>query len=123
MGPERITEMTEQVSRLLAVRLGAKGHDLETRVSSRARVLPRKVRKAARLLAEAERKAHAPKVARQLDTRAIEAAYATCRHYLEPLGAGDRLRGALLNLGSSIAFIFLVVGGTLLVAMLWSGMI
>lgn len=123
MGPEKITEMSAQISRLLAVRLGAKGADLEARVASRARALPRKVRKAARVLAEAERKAHIPKIARQLDTRAIEVAYATCRNYLEPLGAGDRLRAAALNLGSSIAFIVLVVGGTLLVAMLWSGMI
>lgn len=121
MGPERIAEMTAQVSRLLATRLGARGPDLEARVASRARALPRKVRRAAGVLVAAERSARAPKIARQLDARAIEAAFATCRDYLEPLGASERLRAAALSAGGAIAFIVLVVGLALLGAKLWLG--
>ncbi|AQS49360.1 MULTISPECIES: hypothetical protein [Thioclava] len=123
MGPEKINEMVRQVSRLLAQRLGAKGPTLEARVASRARALPRKVRKAALVLIDAERKMQAPKIARQLDARRVEAAFATCRDYLEPLGAAERLRSAALGLATSIAVIVVIVGGTLLAAMVWTGAI
>jgi hypothetical protein len=121
MGPEQITQMSAQVSRLLAQRLGAKGAGLEVRVAHRARALPRKVRRAALQLAKAERLAHSPKQARQLDARAIQAAYATCINYLEPLGAGERFRAAALTFGSSVAFIVIVVGGMLFGAMWLTG--
>ena len=121
MAPEQITHMAAQVSRLLATRLGAKGVGLEARVSHRARALPRKVRRAALQLAKAERLAHAPKQARQLDARAIHAAYATCINYLEPLRAGERFRAAALTFGSSVAFIVIVVGGMIFGAMWLTG--
>ncbi|WP_295532857.1 hypothetical protein [uncultured Thioclava sp.] len=117
MGPEQITQRAAQVSRLLALRLGAKGAGLEARVAHRARALPRKVRRAALELAQAERLAQSPKQARQLDARALEAAFATCIRYLEPLGADERLRAAALTFGSSVAFIVIVVGGMIFGAM------
>ncbi|KEP69061.1 hypothetical protein DL1_05575 [Thioclava dalianensis] len=111
--------MVAQISRLLVQRLGAKGPDLETRVASRARLLPRKVRRAARLLAETERKARSPKLARQLDPKPIEAAFFTCQKYLEPLGAADRMRSTALGLASAVAVIIVLVGVCLLAGSAW----
>ena len=117
MKPEDVKAMADEVSRLLALRLGASGHGLEARVASRARTLPREVRRAALELALAEARAHAPKLARQLDARAVERAYKTCRDYLEPLGASARLRSGVLGTAASVAFVLLVaLAGALAVA-------
>lgn len=123
MNPSTVQKMTERVSQLMAERLGARGHNLRERLESRARALPRKVRRAARVLVEAEALAAAPKIIRQADGGEISRAYDTCVHYLAPLGAGARLKALVLDMVTSVAFVLVVVGAVVLAVARWRGLI
>jgi len=109
MDPGKLRQMSDEVSGLLASRLGAKGATLEARVASRARRLPRKVRRAAQTLIEAEAKVAVPKIARQIDAQAIGAAHATCVAYLRPLGFGARVWSFALNALTASVFALVVI--------------
>lgn len=110
MDPITLRRMSDEVSGLLVSRLGARGPSLAARIDSRARALPRKVHRAARALAEAEARAAAPKIARQIDPRAVGAAHATCVSYLRPLGGARRLWGGVLQVIASLFLGALVLG-------------
>lgn len=115
MDPGRLRQMSDEVSNLLVTRLGAKGATLEARVASRARTLPRKVRRAARVIVEAEAKVGAPRIARQIDTQAVDAAHATCVSYLRPLGFGARLWGGTLQVIATVFLGLLLMAAVLLI--------
>ncbi|MBD3788063.1 MAG: hypothetical protein IE922_14035 [Sphingomonadales bacterium] len=110
MDPTTLRRMSDEVSGLLVSRLGARGPTLAARIDSRARALPRKVRRAAQALARAEACAAAPKIARQIDPRAVGRAHATCVGYLRPLGMGQRLWGGVLQVIAALFFGGLIMG-------------
>ncbi len=110
MDPNEVQRMAGQVSQLLAARLGARGHTLAQRIASRHRALPRRVREAARELAEAEAKLHAPKLVKQLDRSRLAHAHQTCVGYLEPLGLASRVLHRLLDMAASLAFGLVLMG-------------
>ncbi|MBZ4022713.1 hypothetical protein CKO11_09610 [Rhodobacter sp. TJ_12] len=103
--------MCGRVSQLLAERLGARGHTLSDRIASRHRTLPRKVRQAARSLADAEAKLGAPKLVRQLDHDGLTRSYQTCVQYLEPLGAPMRLGRRFVEVVTTVVLGLVVMGG------------
>ncbi|MFD2174474.1 hypothetical protein [Rhodobacter lacus] len=111
MEPRELQRMCGRVSQLLAERLGARGHSLSERIASRHRSLPRKVRRAARQIAQAEAMIGAPRLARQLDEQALRQAYQTCVTYLEPLGAPMRFGRRLLDIAATVAFGCAVMAG------------
>lgn len=121
MDPVTLRRMNDEVSGLLATRLGAKGATLEARIASRARALPRKVRRAARVLVSAEAQIGAPKIARQIDPQAVGAAHATCVGYLRPLGFGARLWGGTLQVVATVFFGILLMAAALLILRRISG--
>lgn len=123
MNPTTLHQMTERVSQLMAERLGAKGHSLRERMESRARALPRKVRRAAQVLVEAEAIAGSPKMIRQVDMSEISRAYDTCLHHLVPLGATARLKLLALNLLTSVVFVLVVVAVVVFVVARWRGLV
>jgi hypothetical protein len=123
MDPKRLQDMAQEISQLLVSRLGAKGHGLRARIESRIRALPRKVRRAALALADAEAQVGAPKITHQLDARQIEHDYQTCRHYLEPLGFGARWVALALSISASVAFAILTTLVLLVVVARWRGLI
>lgn len=115
MDPVTLRRMNDEVSGLLVTRLGAKGASLEARIASRARALPRKVRRAARVLVSAEGQIGAPKIARQIDARAVGAAHAICVGYLRPLGFGARLWGGTLQVVATVFFGIVLMVAALLI--------
>lgn len=121
MNPITVHQMAERVSQLLAERLGAKGRGLRARIESRSRALPRRVRAAARFLAEAETMAQSPKIARQVSMEQVAEAYDICVRYLQPLGAGARRWSLVLSMAASVAFALLVTGGGLIAYVAWRG--
>ncbi|OCX66754.1 hypothetical protein BFP70_00940 [Thioclava sp. SK-1] len=123
MNPADLQKKINHISRLLAQRLGAKGVDLRTRIDSRSRSLPRKVRQAGLRLAQREQIMAAPKLVMQLDARAVERDFKTCAKYLEPLGAQARLMQGALRAVTSIVFIVAVTGGAMLVWAMATGQI
>ncbi|TQS73787.1 hypothetical protein ERN12_08730 [Rhodobacteraceae bacterium] len=114
MNPTDLQNKIDHVSKLLATRLGAKGASLHDRINNRARALPRKVRHAARELAETEQILGAPKRVMQLDPKQIDKPYRTCIKYLEPLGAQTRFMQGFLRLVTGVVFIIVMTGAAML---------
>ncbi|MFP1643950.1 hypothetical protein [Pontitalea aquivivens] len=123
MDPMALQQMTDRVARLMEQRLGARGDGLQARLRARSRALPRKVRRAVAVLAEAEALAAAPKIARQLDPGQVRKAHDIAVHHLQPLGAGARLRATVLGIAASVVLALLVTGAGVLAVMVWRGLI
>ena len=105
--------MSGEIARLMVDRLGGarRGEqpDLQAMLRRRGRSLPRKQRRAARVLAEAELHSAQPKIARQMDLHAISRAYHSLSDYLLPLGSVSRWRNHALNFAASVTFGLLVL--------------
>ncbi len=114
MNPTTVHQMTARISQLMAERLGAKGRTLDERLASRTRALPRRVRKAVALLAQAEAMAASPKLLKQSDMGAISAAYDIALRYLQPLDSGARVGRLVLGALASLALGLLALGAMLL---------
>ena len=108
-----VRDMSGEIARLMVDRLGGarRGEqpDLQAMLRRRGGSLPRKQRRAARLLAEAELRSAQPKIARQMDLHAISKAYNFLSDYLQPLGSISRWRNHALNFAASMAFGLMVL--------------
>ena len=120
MAAASITQMAERVSQLLGTRYRVSG-DLATKAARARRQLPRKVTDALEVLISAEQMAHHPKMAAQIDTEAVAAAYDVAVKHLNRVGRWDRRKGAALGIAASIAFSLLVVGAGVVAVLHWRG--
>ena len=66
-----IQQMADRIASLMQDRLGARGTGLEAKLASRGRALPRKVRHAAKAVAETAAMAQNPKLLLQIDHAAL----------------------------------------------------
>lgn len=127
MAIEDIRPMADEVAGLMAARFGGlrRGQQasLEDMLRKRGGALPRRLRRAARVLAEADRLAGQPRLARQVDFARIEQAHRALTGYLRPLGQGARLRGGALSVAASVLFGLLVLGAVALWVMLRRGLL
>lgn len=123
MGVTTVQQMADRVAALMEERLRIGGKGLREKLRRGGRRLPRKVRREAEYLAEVCDLAQHPKVQLMLDDARIAAAYDACVKYLNPLGAGDRVKGALIGVGGSIAFALLVVVAGVVAVIVWRGLI
>lgn len=108
MDPARVHQMVEQVSQLLADRLGARGPTLRARID--AARLPRRVRREAGVLVEAEALLSAPKLVRRLDMATIGRAHAACVKYLRPIGKAERAGTLALEIAARVLLGLVAVG-------------
>lgn len=108
-----VREMNSEVARLMAERLGGarRGETpgMQMMLRRRGGSLPRKHRRAARILAEAELHSAQPRIARQMDLDAISRAYKTLTDYLLPLGEMSRWRNRVLNFAASVSLGLIVL--------------
>lgn len=127
MGIESIRPMADEVASLMAARFGGlrRGQqaDLESMLRKRGGALPRRLRREARILAEADRKAGQPKLARQVDFARLEHAHKALTAYLRPLGQGMRLRGGAASIAASVLFGLLLLGAVAIWIMMRRGLI
>jgi hypothetical protein len=121
MGAVSIQQMAERVSALLTERMHIKGRDLPEKVHRAGRRLPRKVRTAAKELAAAMEQSYNPKLLLQINEEAVAKNYDICQKYLSDMNKGQKLRGALLGLSSSILFSLLAVAALLIGVLIWRG--
>lgn len=112
---DNIRPMADEIAGLMAARFGGvrRGHhaDLEAMLKCRGGALPRKLRREAKFLAEADRVAGQPKLARQVNFARLEHAHQALTHYLRPLGQGLRLRGGVVDIAASVLLGLLVLAG------------
>lgn len=127
MGIENIRPMADEVAGLMAARFGGlrRGHqaDLDSMMRKRGGALPRRLRREARIMLEADRMAGQPKLARQVNFDRLEHAHKALTGYLRPLGKGMRLQGGAVSIAASVLFGLLVLGAVAIWIMLRRGLI
>jgi len=105
----------------MRLRLGARGETLGEALHQRGRRLPRKVRRAAVELAEAEAMAMHPRLRTMLDNAELERAGRMVVNHLRPLGAAERRRTLLLSVAASMSFALLVTIAGVIAVLVWRG--
>lgn len=115
--------MADRVAGLMEQRLKISGQGLEEKLRKGGKRLPRNVRAAAQLVAEASVLAQNPKLLTRIDQEAVAKAYDTAVRYLNRLDAKDRRIGAVLNFAASVAFSLLVVAALVFAVLRWRGFV
>lgn len=127
MSIENIRPMADEVASLMVARFGGakRGQyaDLTSMFRKRGGALPRKLRREARIMADADRMADQPKLARQVDFDRFERAHKALTGYLRPLGKGARLQGGAIGIAASVLFGLLVLGAVAIWIMVARGLI
>lgn len=120
-----VQEMADEVSRLMVARFGGarRGERPPLHVMMRRRggALPRKLRKPAIRLAEADRISAQPRIARQLDLAGLGRAHAALMSHLQPLGELSRWRGRAISFAASVSFGLLVLAAVVIWVMVKRG--
>lgn len=111
MGAITIQQMADRVAQLMEDRLRIGGRGLADKLDRSGRRLPRRVRAAARQLAEAAHMSQNPRLLLQIDEAQVAEAYDTCLRYLAPLGGAARRRGRLHSVVAQVVFGLLLVAG------------
>jgi hypothetical protein len=121
MSSVAIQQMADRVAQLLGERLGIAGKDLSSRLRKAGRLLPRRVRDGAQLLADAAEKAQNPKLLGQIDMGAVSDAYDTCVKHLTAIDPAERRRSALSGMVGFVGGgLFLLTIGIIAV-LVWRG--
>lgn len=97
MGAARLDRMSDELGRLLAERLGARGHTLKERLRSAGRLVPRRLRRVGQKLVEAETLAAHPRLARQIDMAELERGQADFVRWLRGIDRAEARLTALLR--------------------------
>lgn len=116
-----IQQMADRVAQLLEERLGLGGRDLSAKLGRGRRLLPRKVRDGAELLATAAAQARNPKLVGQIDMGAVADAYDACIRHLTKIDPASRRRDTIAGMVGFVGYglMFLILGIIALLA--WRG--
>lgn len=125
MAEADVQALADEVAQLMAQRLGGARRgarpDLATMLRRRGGALPRRQRKAAHRLAAMQRKAQAPKVARQIDAAPALRDHAELVRYLRPLGSGRRWANTAGNITAAVMLGLMVLAAGVLWVLVWRG--
>jgi hypothetical protein len=109
--------------RTLSKRLGLGAGDIATLVRRAGRSLPRRLRPAAAMLAEAEAMAANPRLAVRIDAARVERAAADLADWLATQDPRERRRTRMVNTAALIAFQLLVTGALVITVLVWRGIV
>jgi hypothetical protein len=118
-----IQQMADRVAGLMEQRMKVSGSGLDEKLRRGGKRLPRNVREAAQMVADASMLSQNPKLLMRIDQEAVAKAYDTAVRYLTKLDAKDRRIGAILDFAASVAFSLLVVAALVFVVLRWRGFI
>lgn len=122
-----IRTMADEVAELMVSRFGGlrRGQqaDLATMMRRRGGALPRKLRREGVLLAAADQRVDAPKLARQIDIARAGRAHRALVGYLRPLGAASRWTGGATNIAAAVCLGLLMIGAVAVWIMIRRGLI
>jgi hypothetical protein len=121
MSSVAIQQMADRVAQLMDERLGIGGRDLSASLRKGGRMLPKRVRESAELLATSAEKAKNPKLLGQIDMGAVSDAYDACLKHLTGIDPNERRRSTFSGMVGFVGGgIFLLAVG--IVALLaWRG--
>jgi len=118
---DSLAEKTEELRLLMRERLGVKGRDFATALRRAGRLLPRRLRREARLLIEAEEMARSPRLMKFIDQGRIDGACREIRSYLESQDPMERRIDLALSILGGIALSVLAAAGLVLMFLKWRG--
>jgi len=113
--------MSNEIAKLMADKLGAKGRDLRAKLRHSGRLLPRHIRDAALSVAEAERKMGSTKLMKQVDPVALGHAKHACITYLREIDSAAATRRAVADYFSGLALNILLLAVLILAVLVWRG--
>jgi hypothetical protein len=123
MSAVTITQMADRVSGLMEERMGVRGRSLADKYRKAGRRLPRKVRDAVSLLAEAAEMVQNPKLQVRVDEARVAQAYDLCVRHLGGIRRGERMKTAMVGVAASAAFAILVVVILVIAVVYWRGLV
>lgn len=123
MTDNEISVLAVRVTELMRRRLQARGADLAEVLRHRGGRLPRKLRREASILAEAELLANHPRLQARLDQGGASRAGRALITYLEPLGQQERRRRLALSILGGLAAAMLAAIGLVLALLIWRGVV
>ena len=100
-------------------KLRLRGASFERQIARAGRGLPRRQRRAAQTLLGAQDWMGHPRLARLLDRRAVDAAFADLHRHLDPIDPGERRRTAILRLLGGIVLNLMMFGALLTLVYRW----
>lgn len=125
MDSARVQDMADEVAALMASRFGGlrRGQQASLAVMLRRRgaALPRKLRRDAIRLAEAEALSMVPRIARQRDGSDATRAHAALVRHLKQLGALSRWQARGLSVAATVALGLLLVAAAAVWLIVWRG--
>ena len=110
MSAVSIQQMADRVAALMEERLRLRGGDLAAKLRKGGRMLPRKVRAAAKDLADAAERAKNPKLLVQIDMEKVARDYDICVHHLSSVARKGGWKVLLVNTAATVALGLLVAG-------------
>lgn len=122
-GSDDILAKTEELRTLIQTQRGIKARNLERAGKRARRQLPSAARAQAAVLVEAEQMAANPKLARRLDTAALEFAYREVARHLDGLDPASTRLTRRLNMVAGLALNILLFAGLCVLFLWWRGVI
>ncbi len=119
MEPIVIQQLTKRIFELLETTMNAKGRTLEKRLAYVQRKLPGRVKRAGKVLVDAQGMADSPRLAMQLDSETVSAAYDEMERYLKELDVAAEKSRKRYNFWAAVAAQFLLVVGALVALLVW----
>lgn len=125
MQPDEVRRLADEVAALMASRLGGARRgtspDLAAMLRRRGAALPRRLRAQAVHLAEVDRLAASPRIARQIDLKAATRGHAALVKHLRPLGALSRWQDRFGGFAAAVALGLVVLGIAVIWVLVWRG--
>jgi hypothetical protein len=123
MDSKELARKSAHLNALLEQKLGLRKGALARRADRAGRRLPAWVRRNLHQIDQAQRMADHPRLARMLDTAALNKAYLAAVEHLNSIDPKERRKDRLLSMASSLAFNLLLLAALLLAVLRWQGMI
>ncbi|NJS40135.1 MAG: hypothetical protein HC783_15220 [Rhodobacteraceae bacterium] len=121
MSAVAIQQMADRVEDLLEERLNLTGRGLSAKLRRSGRLLPRKVRDGAQLLAVAAEKSKNPKMLGQINMGEVADAYDACVKHLMTVDPAGRRRDTIASMIGSVGFGVLALLLALIAFLAWRG--
>jgi hypothetical protein len=118
-----IETISVEVQELLRKKLDVRGRTLGESLQKSGRLLPRWLQQQGEVLAEAEMKVVHPKLARQIDIRAVERAHRSMVTHLKTIDPKDRRIGRVLNVLGGLTFNMILFFALLITVLVWRGFV
>ncbi|MDM7932986.1 hypothetical protein [Tabrizicola sp.] len=121
MSAVAIQQMADRVAGLMEERLKVGGRDLSAKLRRGRRLLPKKERDAAQLLAAAAEKSKNPKLLGQIDMGEVADSYDVCVRHLMTVDPAGRRRDTIAGMLASVGFGVLVLILGIIALLAWRG--